>query len=369
LLIAWFVFGHMADLLAPLAVSQGVQLAGWGLLLGLVLLAAIRLRERWISRLTSLLNGLGIALIALTLVQIVPFEWSQSARAGDPGPVTPAPPGARDIYYLVFDRYGSDQALQSWLGVQSDLSDWLATQGFSVAANAHANYIRTDLSLAATLNMKPLDGVAAKMGAASDDLSPVNALLQDNAAGEFLKAHGYRYVHVGSWYNPTRSIRIADENLFLDTTTDFDAMLQKTTFEPTLDDLLDVPVIPHEDAIHRDNALYQLATLPGVEQEPGPKFVVAHVLLPHPPYVFDANGRYPSPQEQGTRPEAQAFSAQLAYTNTQIRQIVTGLLSRPRDQQPIIVIQADEGPYPDAYQADEIHFDWSKATTDQLETK
>lgn len=368
LLVAWFGFGHMADLLAPLAVSRAVQLAGWALFLCIALLAALFLRERWISRTTSALNLAGVVLVTLTLVQIVPFESSQPAQASRTAPVTAAP-GARDIYYLIFDRYGSNASFQAWVGVQSDLPAWLASQGFSVESGAHANYIRTELSLAATLNMQPLDSIAAKMGRSSNDLGPIDQLLQDSAAGEFLKAHGYRYINIGSWYYPTQSIRIADENLFLDTTTDFDAMLDKTTFNPTLDSLLGIPVMPPEDAIHRDSALYQLATLPSVEQAPGPKFVVAHILLPHPPYVFDADGSYPSAQEQSTRTQAQAFEAQLKYTNDQIRSIVRSLLSRPADQQPIIVLQADEGPYPEAYRLQEILFDWSKATTDQLETK
>ncbi len=368
LLVAWFGFGHMADLLAPASVSREVQLAGWALFLCIALLAALLLRERWISRTTSALNLVGVVLVALPLVQIVPFEASQPAQASRSVPVT-ASPGARDIYYLIFDRYGSDASLQAWVGVKNDLSQWLGSQGFSVEANAHANYIRTELSLAATLNMQPLDSVAATMGRGSNDLGPINELLQDNAVGEFLKAHGYRYINIGSWYNPTQSIRIADQNLFLDTTTDFDAMLDETTFNPTLNRLLGTPIVPPKDAIHRDNALYQLATLPGVEQEPGPKFVVAHILLPHPPYVFDADGSYPSAQEQSTRTQAGAFEAQLRYTNDQIRSLVRSLLSRPADQQPIIVLQADEGPYPEAYRLQEILFDWSTATTDQLVTK
>ena len=369
LVVAWLYFGRVATLLAPLAVGQTIQLVAWGLFLGVALVAAFRLRDRWISSLTSALNAIGVVLVVMTLVQIVPYEWAHQPAAAAERPAMSAPAGARDIYYFILDRYGSNQGLQAWADVTSDLPTWLAAQGFAVEAGARANYVRTDLSLAATLNMESLDSVAAKMGPTRNDLGPVDALLQDNAAGQFLEARGYRYVNIGSWYNPTQSIRIADQNLFWNATTDFDAMLDKTTFGPTLANILNLPAIPSSDAIHRNNALYQFSVLPGVEQEPGPKFVVAHILLPHPPYVFDLNGSYPSAAEQKGRTEGQAFETQITYLNAQVRSIVTGLLSRPADKQPIIVIQADEGPYPDRYQADEANFDWSTATSNELEAK
>lgn len=369
LVLVWFYFGRVATLLAPLAVGQTMQLVAWGLFLVVALVAALRLRDRWISSLTSALNAIGVILVVMTLVQIVPYEWTHQPAAVAERPAVSAPLGARDIYYFILDRYGSNQGLQAWADVTSDLPAWLTAQGFDVEAGARANYVRTDLSLAATLNMESLDGVAATMGPASNDLSPINALLQDNAVGRFVEAHGYRYVNIGSWYNATQTIRIADQNLFWNATSDFDAMLDKTTLGPTLASLLNLPVIPKDDTIHRSSALYQFSVLPGVEQEPGPKFVVAHIILPHPPYVFDSNGSYPSAAEQGGRTEGQAFQAQMAYLNAQVRSIVTGLLSRPADQQPIVVIQADEGPYPDPYQADELHFNWSTATSDQLEAK
>ena len=39
----------------------------------------------------------------------------------------------------------------------------------------------------------------------------------------------------------------------------------------------------------------------------------------------------------------------LAFTNRRIREIVEPLLALPEDEQPIIILQADEGPYPPSY--------------------
>jgi len=369
LLVAWFTFGHVADLVAPFQVGQDLQLVGWAALIVLVVVASIRLSEPWLRRVTSALNIVAVVLVAIELVQVVPTEISRLGSAPPAQAAQPAAQGSRDIYYFIFDRYGSKDSLHAWLGVDNDLPDWLASKGFYVAADSRANYVRTTLSLAATLEMRPLDAVGARMGRQSNNLAPVYDMLQNNAAGRFLEQRGYHYIHVGSWFGPTQSIGIATENLHLDTTTDFEAILDETTFNPTLDRLLNKPMLPQEDAIHRENALWQFATFPSVQAEPGPKFVFVHVLLPHPPYVFNADGSYPTQAERDARGERETFRQQLTFTNAHIRDIITSLLSVPPDKQPIIVMQADEGPFPDAYQADTVGFDWTKAGTDQLETK
>ena len=40
----------------------------------------------------------------------------------------------------------------------------------------------------------------------------------------------------------------------------------------------------------REHTLYALNALDEIPELPGPKFVFAHLLMPHPPYVIDADG-------------------------------------------------------------------------------
>src|SRR4029077_18658686 len=102
-------------------------------------------------------------------------------------------------------------------------------------------------------------------------------------------------------------------------------------------------------------ALFQFRMLQEIPDEPGPKFVFSHILLPHPPYVLDANGDYPPPADQKTRTDAEAFTQQLSFTNDQIHQVIDRLLSGPEETRPIVIVQADEGPYPPRYNADPLH--------------
>ncbi len=369
LIIAWSAYGHLASMVEPMKVSRDVQLAAWGVVLLVALLAALFLRPRWLARLTVGLNVVGGVMVVLTLVQIVPYELSAYATPPAARAHGTPHPGDRDIYYLVFDDYGSANSLNDQIGWHNDLPDWLASQGFYVAPQSHANYVRTSLSIAAVMNLTSLDDVTARMGRASGDLGPVHQMLKAPEAARYLQARGYRYIQIGSWFGPTKTSQIADENPQHETESNFDGILDQTTFGPTLDQLRNLATIPLQDQIHRDSALFQFRELNRVEEEPGPKLVYADILIPHEPYVFKANGDYPSREEQQHRTEASAALQQLQYTNGRIRDIVTNLLSGPEETRPIVVIQSDEGPYPDRYAADKNHFDWGTATPEELEIK
>jgi hypothetical protein len=66
---------------------------------------------------------------------------------------------------------------------------------------------------------------------------------------------------------------------------------------------------------------------------------------------------------------AEAGRRQLAYTNARLRAFLEPLLALPEDEQPIIILQADEGPWTDPYFADKVNYDWATASPEELEVK
>ncbi|HEX5829219.1 MAG TPA: sulfatase-like hydrolase/transferase, partial [Candidatus Limnocylindrales bacterium] len=272
----------------------------------------------------------------------------------------------RDVYYLVLDRYGSDRSLSLWLDVENDLTAWLTDRDFRVLPDSAANYVKTALSMASTLNMTYLDDLAARMGPDSDDHAPVFSMLQDSAVVRQFKSLGYTYHHIGSWFGPTKTDSAADRNLFVGGPSDFGAALYDSSAIPAILKRLRIrtTVGTYERAYATNR--FGWDAVRSVRDEPGPKLVVAHFLLPHPPYAFAADGTYLD-EEAGKRlTERQRFEGQLAWTNTKIREMVEDLQSLPEDRRPIIILQADEGPYPAPYQRNTVTYDWSTATPEQL---
>jgi hypothetical protein len=105
---------------------------------------------------------------------------------------------------------------------------------------------------------------------------------------------------------------------------------------------------------HRERMSFALDQLPRLSGEPGPKFVFVHIVAPHPPFVFDAEGRatdqrYPfvswdGNMFQGTNEEyIQGYSDQVSFLNDSLLVWVEGLLSGSSPE-PIIILQGDHGP-------------------------
>ncbi len=348
-LIGWYSFGHAAPALAGAGLDEREQIGLWAIGIAVAVSYAVIARTS-LARATAVLNVVAAILVALTLVSIVPYEASRAtrtatsveaglARAG--GPVA-----TRDVYYLIFDRYGSADAIETRFGItDNDLFGWLEGRGFQVQEDSRANYRATDFSLAATLNMTYLDRLTATVGRNSGDRTPAQAMLRDHRVGREFQALGYRYLHLGSWFGPTASNPAADENITFGIASEFESVLRDTTILPALERLGGaVEVEPTFTDKHREIALFQFRQLTRLAHAPGPKFVFAHILLPHDPYVFRADGSFITEEESHDTDEDELYAGQLAYLNGQIKQLVQTLTAGDDAADPIIILQGDEGP-------------------------
>jgi hypothetical protein len=377
IVIGLLMYGHAADLVGRLHVPGILQQAGWVALVVIAIIAAIRLDERWIARLDTALGRIAAILVLVTLVLIIPYVATNVMSGAASPRVEPASDSTttqkRDVYWLVFDRYGSDRSLELQYGVKNDLTPWLEEHGFTVLPDSHANYIRTALSMASTLRMAPLDDIAAAAGAGNSDMTPINDALQDPLVARQFKALGYRYHHIGSWWDPTRIDEGADVNFIPPTILgggDFtDALFDASAF-PAIAKRLRLP--SESDRVRAwDTNVKALDALAATTREPGPKFVLGHILLPHPPLVFDRDGSFIDDDGVKGHTSLDMYQRQLDFTNSKIKELLSGFLDLPEAERPIVILQADEGPWPPSYSAErKTDIDWAAgATEEELEQK
>ncbi len=377
LVIAFLMYGHLANLLDEVHIRPVLQQLGWLVLIGLAVVAAIRLNEAQLVRITRILDRVAVVLVIITLVLIVPAQLgSRGAVARQPGASVVAAPAAagrplRDVYYVVLDRYGSDRAIDLRFGVKNDdFTSWLTDRGFRVLPDSHANYVKTTMSMASTLNATHLGDLAARMGADASDHEPIFEMLQDPSIVEQFKELGYTYTHIGSYYSPTRTDSGADRNLYVGGPSDFGAALYDASAVPAILRRLHIKqgLAPANER-HHAAGLFEFKALDSVRDDSGPKFVLAHLLLPHPPYSFAADGSFLDAAAGRGVPESELFANQLHFTNEQLKAWIESVQALPKDEQPIIILQADEGPYPAAYNKNTRTYDWSTATPELLQEK
>lgn len=374
LIAAFFSFGHVWNLVGEAIGNPLILLVVWAVAVVAGLVIVIRLGSRaraW----TGGLNVLAAIPLVLTLIPLGEFAISRGAAGAVISPVSGLLEGTEgeakpDIYYLVFDRYAGSPALEKYFDFDNEpFLRELEDRGFSVARNSVANYVKTSLSLTSSLEMSYLDEGALKAEARNPaDQEVINRRFQGRlAVPAELKSQGYRFVMVPSWWPPTATNVDADLIFGYEGPSEFALALMDTT-------LLSAFTSPREEIDPfsmdglRNYTLHQLERMRDVPALPGPKFVMAHFLIPHPPTLFDRDGTGFEGAETSLSP-TEKYTRQVEFTNSQILDIVDIIRSQPDDEEPIIVLQADEGPFPDRYAANGETFTWADATAEELEIK
>jgi hypothetical protein len=334
-------------------------------------LAAAKAKPKMMASLTQAANIASVLLLGFVSIPLVGFAGDALAipddlALGNFRPVESTSDAGvdgapqRDIYYLVLDRYGSERALLTGHDISNTgFVAWLRDRDFAVVDDARANYVSTILSLGSSLSMASLDDIAERIGPDNRVLAPVVGRLRHSRAATFLQDQGYEYIHVGTWYDPTRVSDIADRSFAPEA---HESLMSVALDSSALGVLLNT-IAPERafEPSHAASADYQFELLDQLIAEPGPKFVVAHILMPHPPYVFLEDGSY--------APDEATFESQLRDTNARLRNLISKALDEAEAELPIIILQADEGPYPARYERDPNGFDWAEATDDELVTK
>ena len=327
-----------------------------------------------LKKLNTIFNVVSVCLISSPVFTIaIPkfserIEWSSIYQQQQIEPVVAAPaPQSQlpDIYYIIMDRYAGPETLKTTYGFDNkDFLTYLRAKGFYVAADSAANYPSTTQSLASSLNLQYLKYVGKFVDTQSPTWIPLQTLLQDHKVGQFLKNMGYRYIHLGSWWEPTRKNKLADETVYFVPFPESFYTLYGTTMSYPISSALRVLDLRYE---HWRGHRRQFENLLKKSAANGPKFVFAHFLLPHSPYVFGRNGEYVSFGHSSKQSLEASYIDQLISTNRLLQQTLDTLLSSK--SAPIIIVQADEGPWPRRYELDEANFDWRSATDAEIKQK
>jgi hypothetical protein len=336
----------------------------WAILFGLGTHFFVKTR-RSLHNLTNIANVVACVLVVISLVNIGAYEvktmsaW-QAGGGTESVETNPTyleePDMLPDIYYIILDGYGRADVLKDIYEYDnSEFLDYLTGKGFFVANRSRSNYSQTAFSLASSLNLNYLDGLVRRVGAEYPSLMPAYSMTRDNRVFRFLEYYGYVIVAFSTGWVGTE-LRNADIYLAPRGYPD--------EFQSQLMNMTPIEIVARElqvcdkYGLHRERILYTLDQLEGMAELEGPVFVFAHIIAPHPPFVFGRHGEeidpeYPFTLRDGsrvitrrklTRDEyVHGYREQLIFINSRIQAAVDGILSRSA-RPTIIVLQADHGP-------------------------
>lgn len=225
----------------------------------------------------------------------------------------------------------------------------LEKRGVYVANESKSNYSMTISSLPSSLNMNYWDELARNE---IKDVGwiPVIPLLHDNLVSNYLHNRGYDLVTFPSGFWPTEDFQTDMKISPLINLNEYQENLLLYTPVPRI-----FPSILYDN--HRNRINFTLNSLKNITNEERPIFVFAHILTPHPPFIFDGEGNPVHPQRTynhfdaddyrklgGTTAEYQEmYSDQLNYIFSEILEMIDGILLES-ESPPILIIQGDHGP-------------------------
>jgi hypothetical protein len=381
-LVLFFFYGHVFNVTpAWLKGSFGIDRHTYLVLLWYMVFICgayfIKKTRRDLHNFTNILNVVATFLVVISLINIGAYElktkpWRSIKRTKnikintiDSRRADTLP----DIYYIILDRYASTSTLKEFYDFDnSKFIDYLFNRGFYVA-QSRSNYLKTAHSLASSFNMEYINYLSDKMGEESGNWKPLVEMLQDYKVWRFLKSRGYKFIHFGSWWEATRRNKYADMNFNLFSLPEFSMSLYKTTVlypfiaKLGISDKRLLQWIGDERLVQYKRVLYKFKKLAEISNIKEPTFVFAHMLTPHAPFVFDRDGNFLTEEEDRKRSRIQNYVNQLIFVNKKIEILIDKLLSNSQVP-PIIILQADEGPYPPGRSTD-----WEQMSKAELRQK
>jgi len=372
IIILSFTYGHiLAALGGEVSVFSALLPIIW-LVLFIVGGYFIAKTRRDLRKPTVVLNIVAVALVIVPIVGIITSQITSSQQYSNEAGNTETPvvdlvkpDTPPDIYYIILDRYASASTLEEVYGYDNgEFIDYLSNKGFYVANESQANYSTTYDSLPSSLNLdflhEEIDGELVRV-------HPWQPMFQDYTVWRSLKEVGYQFVHFGSLYEATGRNSYADINYNSYWLPEFTMRFFQTTLMYYFSVAFNI--IDDTNELQYENVLYtfeNLSKIPGIKE---PTYVFAHMLIPHHPYVFDREGNFQTLNEANVKSETDNYIDQLIAANNMLMELIDELLMSS-EVPPIIIIQADEGPYPGGQEKWEAtRYGWEEATAAELRQK
>ena len=255
-----------------------------------------------------------------------------------------------NIYYIILDGYGRGDILRDVYHYDNDeIYNYLVDNDFYLAPSSNSNYAITSLSLASSLNLEYLDWASAPRFSSSENTQPVFPSLKNNKLVEFLNEMGYYTISFDTGYTPIEPRNYDQFHPSISNLTPFwNGIINLTPLRYWL--------FRYQYRTHHKRINYIFDNLPAANDTEQPYFVFAHIISPHPPFVFKSNGdvNYLDIEFnlndgsyltniKGEDFYIENYINQLVYVNQRIQEIIQKIQSNPQNNS-IIVLQSDHGP-------------------------
>ena len=239
-----------------------------------------------------------------------------------------------DIYFILLDGYTGFPGLERLCNYENnDFKKFLTSNDFFIAENAKAIYHRTIYSMVSIFNMSEIIYNIDDIDSKASFLSLADHI-KNNSVVNFFNEKGYKFVNFSFWdifdtKKYYKDIFYFRRGNIYEARTMYGHLYE--IYNENFADLAETNL----------NIFKQLTELKNFS-ESKPKFVYAHITMPHYPFYFDAEGKKMDLTYALDRKDKNKYLEQLKYTNKLLMKTINDILNSAKEP-PVIIIQSDHG--------------------------
>ena len=291
-----------------------------------------------------------LVLLVLSIISIIPAEVTKASvndahklvLAAEENTGGAKPP---DIYYLIYDEFSGFKAMREyWHTEEVDpFKQWLLDKGFFVAEDSVSSGTSTLHQMTSRLNFTDYPDIP-------DQEQTYFKLIANNKVMALLKSKGYTTVMFDeiSWQYPTMpeinvdvyyGIDPSDQSDFGMLFDDFGVLITNNTMVYAFSDYYQLEDFGYRP--HRNMILSTVERLGNMDDIPQPRFVYSHLMIPHRPYLFTADGEM---LDSEFYRDWNYYEGYWVYSLGVIKEMVKNILADADPANPpVIILQSDHG--------------------------
>jgi hypothetical protein len=336
-------------------VRHRVLLGAYALLAAGILIALSRMQRA--KNIQAFLTIFGAALLAPVWIQSGIYDINvlrasistQQANRTAQNTAVDSTVSRPDIYLIILDGHTRTDVLKDIFDYDNTgFINGLEDLGFYVARCSQSNYPTTKFSLTSLMNAGYLQDMfgGAEIYPAFSASTIVRALREHQYQVYAFENRASGHFDLGEDVHLTRNPLDMGNIQLLGGVNEFEAMLWETT---VLRIFIDMPqLLPGFSASHFDKfqhyehyeqtkfILNELKELPSAGN--APKFVFAHIMVPHNPYIFTPGGEF-----QWMDDEKIGYASNAEFIDRQILDVARAIIENSNTP-PVIILQGDHGP-------------------------
>lgn len=352
LVAAFYLFGAAYDAIDSTSIhglfsSQLIALVLYILICAVGCLMIFRYKDKGsLQIILWYVNTFLLLLICINIV-VVGYKLVYPGKAGHTdrtvfaaGPSAGAKGDLPDIYYIVLDEYAGSETVKNYYDYDNaGFEGFLEKKGFFISRSSVSRYDSTEFALAAVLNFTSIDP--------STPGRQLYGLISGSSVSAYLKSLGYSYIHIGSPMEVNKiEVKLADRY--------FNYFNEKRFYmeDRFSSKIIDMSVLRpffytmNWTKVQQDGVRYSFDKLGELIGEGGPKYVYAHIMCPHHPFVFDSSGGPLKIADRKNWKDKGIYLGQYIFISKMVANFVEKLMteSEKKGSKPVVIIQSDHGP-------------------------